>query len=406
VAACFIILFCVWGMVLNTFPIFLKPIAEDMDWGRGTLAIALLMGSLGTAVAAPISGVLIDRVGARPVMTVGALMIGLGLLVGSRITQLWQLYVVFVAIGCGLMAASIIPCSLVIANWFASRRGTAMAVAFVGTAVGGMVMSPIANWIIANHGWRAAFALSGVVMFAVVIPVILLVIRTRPSDMGLEAYRDASSEASTGREEWGLSVREAFSSPRFWQIAAVMLIVGIVTGGVSNHCVAYLTDLAHSSSNAAFAWSVVMGVMIAGKLSIGPIADRWGARNTTAAACILFSASILILIFAQPYWVVLAFAAVYGFACGAPLVLHPLLTADYLGMKNFGAIYGVLNITGTVGGAIGPVGAGIYFDRWGTYVPVFYSFIAMMLGGVVVALFMKSVSRRAGASQQALAADF
>lgn len=389
VAACFVILFLVWGMVLNTFPIFLKPIAEDMSWGRGALAIALLMGSIGTAVAAPLAGIIIDRIGARPVMVAGALMIGLGLLAGSQITQLWQLYLVFVAIGCGLMCASIIPCSLIISNWFVSRRGTAMSGAFVGTSAGGMVMSPVANWIIVDYGWRTAFALSGITIMVVVVPVVLLAIRTRPSDIGLEPYRDAGDTTSEAEANWGVGVKQAFSLRSFWQIAAVMLIMGLVAGGLGNHSVAYLTDLDHSPDRAAFAWSLVMAVMILGKLSIGPLADRWSARSAMAGACVLFAVSIAILTFAQPYWIVLVFAALYGFACGAPLVLNSLLTSEYLGMKHFGTLYGVLNIMGTVGGAIGPVGAGIYFDRQGTYLPVFYLFVAMMLVASLVAISMR-----------------
>jgi MFS family permease len=406
VAACFVVLFFVWGMVLNTFPIFLKPITEDMNWGRGALAIALLMGSVGTAVSAPISGILIDRIGARPVMIAGTLMIGLGLLVGSRIAHLWQLYLVFTVIGCGLMCASIIPCSLIISNWFASRRGTAMSGAFVGTSAGGMVMSPIASWIILHHGWRTAFALSGATIIVVVIPVILLAIRTHPAEVGLEPYRDASGDGPGAEDDWGVGVKEAFSRRAFWQIAAVMLIVGLVTGGLGNHCVAYLTDLEHSPERAAFAWSLVMGIMILGKLSVGPIADRWGARNAMAGACLLFATSIAILAFAQPYWIALLFAATYGFACGAPLVLNPLLTSGYLGMKHFGALYGVLNIMGTVGGAVGPVGAGIYFDREGTYLPVFYLFIAMMMVAVTVAISMRPLERRVGSGGPSHAADF
>jgi MFS family permease len=405
VAACFVVLFLVWGMVLNTFPIFLKPIAEDMNWGRGDVAWALLWGSIGTAVAAPIAGIIIDRIGARRVMVTGALMIGLGLLVGSRITQLWQLYLVFVVVGCGLMCASIIPCSLIISNWFVSRRGTAMSGAFVGTSAGGMVMSPVANWIILNYGWRTAFALSGVTIIAVVIPVVLLAIRTHPSDVGLEPYRNAGDDDSNARGDWGVGIGEALSLRSFWQIAAIMLILGFVAGGLGNHCVAYLTDLEHSPDRAAFAWSLVMGVMILGKLSMGPLADRWSSRNAMAAACALFAISIAILTLAHPYWIVLVFAALYGFACGAPLVLNPLLTSEYLGMKHFGALYGVLNIMGTVGGAIGPVGAGIYFDRQGTYLPVFYFFVAMMLVAVLVAISMRPRARGAGSSDPSHPAD-
>ncbi len=405
VAACFVVLFLVWGMVLNTFPIFLKPIAEDMNWGRGVLAVALLMGSIGTGIAAPLAGIVIDRIGVRPVMVAGAFTIGIGLLAGSQINHLWQFYLVFVAIGCGLMAASIIPCSLIISNWFVSRRGAAMSGAFVGTSAGGMVMSPVANWIIFNYGWRTAFALSGITIMVIVIPVVLLAIRTHPSDVGLEPYRDAGDAASEADENWGVGVKQAFSLRCFWQIAAVMLIMGLVAGGLGPHCVAYLTDLEHSPDRAAFAWSLVMGVMILGKLSIGPLADRWSARNVMAGACVLFAVSIAILTFAQPYWIVLVFAALYGFACGAPLVLNPLLTSEYLGMKHFGALYGVLNIMGTVGGAIGPVGAGIYFDRQDTYLPVFYIFIGLILVAAVVAISMRPHGERIAATEPAQLVD-
>ena len=103
-----------------------------------------------SALTAPIAGALMDRIGARSVMTAGISIIGVGLLGGSTVFRLWQLYIVFAVIGCGLMCSTVIPCSLVISNWFVSRRGAAMGVAFAGTSVGGMVMSPIANWMILN----------------------------------------------------------------------------------------------------------------------------------------------------------------------------------------------------------------------------------------------------------------
>lgn len=400
VAACFFVLFMCWGMVLNTFPIFLKPITESMNWGRGAFSVALLMGAIGTAVTAPIAGVLVDRMGARLVMAVGAAVIGIGLLVASRITELWQLYAAFGVIGCGLMTATIIPCSLVISNWFVSRRGLAMSLAFVGTSVGGMVMSPVANWIILNWGWRVAFLLSGVEILVLVVPVVLLVIRTRPQEMGLEPYVGGEGGAGTVDDTWGLTVKEAFSVPAFWQIATLMLVIGLVTMGVGNHCPAYLTDLGHSETSAAFAWSLVMGAMVLGKLCFGPLADRWSPKAAMIVACALFAVSVVILTQAQAYWVVLLFASVYGFACGAPLVINPLLTSGYLGMRNFGAIYGVLNLMSTVGGAVGPVGTGVFFDSQGTYLPVFYFFFAVMVAMVAVAMTMKSAPRRTGATEQ------
>jgi MFS family permease len=109
---------------------------------------------------------------------------------------------------------------------------------------------------------------------------------------------------------------------------------------------------------------------------------------------VLFSISIGFLIFAKPYWAVIVFAAIYGFACGAPLVIDPLLTGDYLGVKNFGVLFGILNIMGTIGGAIGPVGAGYIFDTYNTYLPVFYFFIPFMLVCGLISIMLKPIPQK------------
>lgn len=389
VVGCFIILFMLWGMVLNTFPIFFKPISENMGWSREALSYTLLVGAIGIVISAPIAGKLIDRFGAKLVMTAGTLIVAFGLLAGSRVTQLWQICTVFAFIGAGLMCSSIIPCSLVISNWFISRRGTAMGIAFVGTSIGGMLMSLVANWIIIEYGWRTAFLFSGITILVVVIPVILLLIRTHPSELGLEPYHQSEQESNPRTDNWGVGVKEAFSLKIFWQIAAVMLIVGFVQGGLGNNCVAYLTDLGHSQTRAAAVWSLVMGAMVFGKLALGPLADRWGAKNAMAGACVIFSVSILLVTIAHPYWLAILFASLYGFASGAPLTIYPLLTAGNLGMKNFGAIYGILNIMSTVGGAVGPVVAATVFTRHGSYLPIFFVFVGLTLVAGLCSVSMK-----------------
>lgn len=405
VGATFITLFFCWGMVLNTFPVFVKPLTEDMGWTRGALAVASLTGALTSILLFPIAGKIIDRIGVRPVMIVGAGTIGVSLLAGSQIQHLWQVYVMNAFIGCGLTCATLVPCSYVISNWFVAWRGTAMAITFVGTAVGGMVMAPVANWLIVNYSWRVAFVLAGIEILVLVLPTIYFVIRTRPSDMGLEPYRAPDTEADTAGEAWGVGVKEIFSLRLFWLISAIMLITALVTAGVGFHFVAYLTDLGHSSENATLAWSIVMGVMILGKLAFGPIADRWGAKNAMAAACVVFSISVMILTFAQSYSVALLFAVVYGFALGAPLVLNPLLTGYYLGMRNYGTIFGILNIMGTIGGNAGPIVAGFYFDSRATYLPVFYAFMVLMVLAVVCSLLIKPVAKSLPTTKQPQPAD-
>ena len=397
VGGCFVTLLFCWGMTLNTFPVFVAPITEDMGWTRGALAVAQLTGMVTSILLFPIAGKIVDRLGARQIMTVGAIILGLSLLGGSQSTHIAHFYVMNGFIGCGLTCTTLVPCSFVISNWYESRRGTAMALAFVGTAAGGMLMSPVAEWIIRNYDWRTAFMAAGIEILVLVIPITLFLIRTRPSDMGLEPY--GSNDTATGDEEevWGVSEKEAFALPVFWLIAIVVLLVAVATAGLGFNYVAFLRDSGHSAKSAAFAWAVIMGAMLLGKLATGLIADRWGSKKTIAAASIVFAASFMMLPFARSYSVVMLFAVVYGLALGAPLILNPLLTGDYLGMKNYGSLFGILNIMGTIGGGLGSIGAASYYDKHHTYLPVFYVFAILMVVSAVCSILIKPTPQRANA---------
>jgi MFS family permease len=133
--------------------------------------------------------------------------------------------------------------------------------------------------------------------------------------------------------------------------------------------------------------------MVLGKLAVGPVIDRWGSSRTMAVSAVLFALSYWILIHAHQYHVVMMFACLYGFSLGAPLALNPLLTSDHLGMKHFGAVFGVLSIMGLVGGSVGPVIAGKVFDTQDSYLLILYSSIVISLLAAALCVFLAWSSR-------------
>jgi MFS family permease len=390
-------MFLTMGMIVNTLGIFLKPMVEDLGSNREAVSLALIMGGGCMAFLSPVAGKIIDKIGVRPVMSVGTLIAGLGLFIVSRITQVWQIYATFCLIWSGLAFASLIPCSLIISNWFVARRGLAMGLMAMGTSLGAMVMSPVLNWIILNYGWRSGFIVSGTLVLAVGGPMILLVLRTHPSEKGLESYGgpDLNKEIEEDADEngWGLTMKEARSTRVYWHLAAMMFIFGIATTGLVLHCVPYLTDLGHSPTNAAFAWSIVMGSMAAGKFALGPIADRWTAKNAMTGACILATASLVLLILAKSYVAVVLFALVYGFAMGAPLTIYPLLTGRCFGTKNFGEIYGKLTLISFMGSGISFVSLGAVYERLESYLPAFYVFVFLALFAIILSALINPQTR-------------
>jgi MFS family permease len=188
-------------------------------------------------------------------------------------------------------------------------------------------------------------------------------------------------------------MKEARSTRVYWHLAAMMFIFGIATTGLVLHCVPYLTDLGHSPTNAAFAWSIVMGSMAAGKFALGPIADRWTAKNAMTGACILATASLVLLILAKSYVAVVLFALVYGFAMGAPLTIYPLLTGRCFGTKNFGEIYGKLTLISFMGSGISFVSLGAVYERLESYLPAFYVFVFLALFAIILSALINPQTR-------------
>jgi MFS family permease len=237
------------------------------------------------------------------------------------------------------------------------------------------------------------------------LPIIIFFLKPDPADAGFEPYVDPDLPVEDAGPSWGLSVKEALVTRRFWQIAAVMLIIGTVTSALGTHFVPHLLALEHSPTKAANTWLLVLFVMTGAKFAFGPIADRWGARKATAGACVVVAVSILIAIRATTDSYVIMFAVLYGFGVGAPLAVNPILTSDALGMRNFGAIYGILTLISIIGSGVGPVWAAKIFDNENSYVSVLYIFAVLMALSGVIAFFITSMARKNAGEVQGQTAD-
>jgi sugar phosphate permease len=375
VAVCFVVNFIVFGISVNTFTVYVKPIEAEMGWLRGEISLAIMIGALAMGAAASFIGRLIDRVGARVVMAAGATVVGVASMLLSQAQSLPYLYAMFAVSGVGQAAATLIPVSLVISNWFEEKRGKALGIAMTGTGLGAMVMVPVTSWVVVTWDWRTAFLSMGCVIL-LTVPMTLLLIRTRPSDMGLLPDGGLVTDAEPA-SLGGLSVPEAFRTAAFWLIGSMMLLAGLVAMGIGVHLMPYLTDIGHPEATASLVISIISGLTVVGKLSLGIVVDRWGLQRTVVLAYAVIAVGILLLTGAKALAVACVFAVVYGFAIGAPLLINPALTAECMGLANFGAVFGVLTLLTTVGAAAGAVLTGVIYDNVGGYLPAFVLFVML-----------------------------
>jgi len=365
---------------MYTMGVFIKPVTESLGFTRGGFTLYFTIAALSMMVMAPVMGKLLERYNIRLIMTVCTAMMATSFALFSQCRTLTQFYIVAVFLGIGSAGSHIIPVSMMITNWFIDKRGLAMGIVFAATGVGGMIFNPLANWIILNHSWQAAFLTFGLVIGLASIPTALFIVRAKPADMGLLPYGgEAALARQSAAEQGGLTATKAFRTGAFWLLALIILLIAVANMGVLHHIVPYLTDLGFSSTTATTLMSLHMAMLIFGKVLAGSLADRLGLLKSYLILMVGLMVSIALLYGSQWMWVAVVFNILFGFSIAVRTVLPPLMTARVLGQKHFAVIYGFLNIFTTLGTAVGVPLSGFIYDATKSYYLAFALYIGLCL---------------------------
>ncbi len=381
----FLASFFIVGSGYDTAGVFFTPLLKHFGWSRTQLSMVTSAISLAAAVVGPGIGWMLDRFEAKWVATAGAAVCGLAFLMASRAQGLVWLVSAYAILGVGAAASAMIPCYYVISNWFDERRGLAMTLAITGIEVGGTVMALTASYVIAHAGWRAAYLVLAAPVILIVIPLMLLVVRSRPADAAAAAAaHGAHAPAAALSVQDGLEVGTALRERSFWLIAISYLIYAVAGTALVVHLIPYLIGLGLTAQRAAAVLSITLALNAIGKPSLGALADRYGIRLMYGLNLLLVGCGILLLLDADHPAMLTGFVLVYGLCVGAPIALMPTILADSVGLRRFGSLSGLLVTLGVIGSAAGPIVAGAVFDRTASYVGVFGCFGA----GLLVAGFL------------------
>ncbi len=364
-----IIFACAVGMALSaptfliySFGVFIEPLSEGLQTGRGAISLALTIGLLGNLVAGPLIGVLSDRYGARRMILIGVFALALVLVGFSYIQTVTHLYIasvlmVFLGAGTGP-----ITYTRIISAWFNKRRGLALGIALIGIGIGGALAPVVSQTLISEFGFRGAYRYLGIIVFLVSFPPLFLILRDRPAESP-----DAPETSSEAAHDEGLSTREAVGRKEFWLLAAGFLFVAAGNSGGLVHLPPLLTDAGLTPERAAlYAGLMGIGVTI-GRAVGGYLLDIFHAPYV--AICFLvgpFIAYSFFLSGVDPAWVFVP-VLLFGIGIGAEFDVIPFLITRYFGLKNFGVIYGINISTFSIGTGLGPAIMGFGYDRFGSY---------------------------------------
>lgn len=347
-----------------SFPIFFVALLDEFGWSRGATAAAFSISSVTQGVLSPVVGTLVDRLGPRRVMLGGACVLGVGCMLSSRIDSLWSLYlIVGVLTAAGACAVSWVPTGALIARWYTEGRGSAMGVAFSGMGAGVLTVGPLAQWLIAGFGWRAAYLVLGLGTVAALLPLVGLGVHDGP--VGPTAARETAPRALG----WSAEIGDALRTRAFWALFFAYLCTPLAVFSVVTHQVAFAVDHGFPRLFVASIFGLTGLLSVVGRIGFGFAADRIGRATsaTISYGCTAVGTLCLLGLEVWPHVAALyAYALFFGLGFGAR---GPIITAmaSQLFPGRFGAIYGFLSVGNGIGGGIAPWFAGFVHDLTGSY---------------------------------------
>jgi len=311
------------------------------------------------------------------------------------VNSLWQLYLFYgVIVGVG-MSGLWIPLLSPIVRWFVGRRSVMTGIVISGLTVGQLIGPLVMSRLIAAYGWRLSCTILG---SAVMVMIVLLAqfLRRNPDQVGrLPGGENRSNKRDIKSVSQDFILKEAIHTPQFWLVALIFFCVGFATFAITVHIVPHATQLGISAVTAANILAINGGIGIIGNFVLGGIiGDRIGNRKTFIIGTVLMAASLFWLVPAREVWMLYLMAVAFGIGLGGAGTSESPLIARLFGLSSHGLIYGVVGLSWTLGGAVGPIVTGYMCDIYGNYQLAFLVCAVVSVLGLMLLIILRPTKRR------------
>ncbi len=376
--------FGVWvSMSTTPFSVILKQLMEEFGSGRGSVSILAAIYSVASGIGAFITSKLITRYSPKQFILWGSLIGGVFIVLCSTAQNLWQMYILYFISGATASGvAGIIPTMGLVTKWFEKKRGLAIGIVMSGIPFGSVIMMPIIGIISRELGWRYTYIFSGILVLLINIPLVLLVMKNSPQDIGLlpdgtkQVAKNVAGEQQRTSPAANLnssttSLNAYLRKLPTWLVCLSLPLFTIGASSILQHEVAFITDMGISAAIAVSALGFTSGFLGVGGFAAGWLGDRI-RRNYVVIIFTLFTLlGIVILLRTNSIFMIWLFVVLFGIGTGAPGVIFPLAVADIFGKDGFNTLFGFANFFFSAGFAFGPPLAGYIFDLTGSYSLVF-----------------------------------
>ncbi len=379
-----------FSIIMSCHSLFVLPVTEALGFERGEFTLTFTLVGLSAAASSAWVGRILSRSRhLKRSLTLFILLAGLAFASFSFARATWQFYLIAILLGPGFVGSSNLAGSLLVNHWFIDRRGFALGVVAAGSGIGTALLSPVISGVISGWGWQAGYWLSSGLILTVCLPLTWRFAVRSPEEKGLgplvRRQSDAAAEVETvggagsiaAEAPAGLMLSELKVMPAFWMFFMTMFFLCVVIGGSQLTIAAYMLELGYSAQFSALMFSVQALGMLIGKLSLGAIFDRFGTKRGILIGITALMVTMLGYLNASAVVVAVGASVLVGMAASMSTVGNAYLTGSFFGSKDFGNVYGLVNITMMTGATTGPLVTNLIYDQTGSYAFAWVGFLVL-----------------------------
>jgi len=380
--------------VLYSWSVISKALIADYGWSSSEASLPYSVAIMVWGTTLLIAGRLQDKIGPRKVVTLGVILTGAGLIISGLVqstSMITASFGILVGSGIGFAYATVTPPAL---KWFhPSKKGMVTGIVVSGMGLASLYIAPSTTKLLQIFGISKTFLILGTFILAVAVPLAQLIKNPPQGYIPEEPVQKSTKEKkiSPAIESRDFNWREMMHTKQFymfWIMFAFASSAGLMIIGN----IATIAKTQASVENGFFLVGLLAIFNASGRLIGGSLSDKIGRLKTMM---IFFAIQAINMLIFSTYTSTLGISigtAIAGLSYGSLLCLFPSVIADYYGVKNFGANYGVLFTAWGVSGVIGPIIAGTVVDMTGSFT-LSYTISSVLLGiALVMAFFIKPLA--------------
>ncbi|NNE61706.1 MAG: MFS transporter [Woeseia sp.] len=362
---------------------FVGPVTSEFGWTPSQFFLSYTVLMCLGLLTGPLVGTFAEKAGLRIVGVVGLIGHSFAYVLLSFNTgslPLWYLSWALLAIlGAGSLP---IVWTGVLNNWFQKHRGKAIGITMAGTGLGAFLLPPLVEFLISNYGWRTAYRGIGIGALLISLPVVFAFFKEKP-DVAAGSKQDAARKIAA----WGVTRKEAMRTARFWILGMVLFVTVIVIAGLLSNFARIMTEQGFERGAIARIAAVMGLTVVAGRLLVGALVDRFWAPGVAATFFVLPTLALLLLIQGDLTVATgIVVGIMIGLAAGAELDLLAYLTSKYFGPAHYPKIFGAIIAFFTVGAGIAPPLFGAFAQAFQGYTTILTISVGLLV--LSIALFL------------------